>query len=224
MTQNWLAFVPIRGGSKGLPGKNIRDLAGRPLYQHSLEHAQNAGASRCFISTDIAEVSNKDHGVGVEIMARPAEIASDQTPMDDVLGHFVDNIPDEDTTIVLLQATSPLRRVTHITAALEAYKSGAHDLVMSVTATDRGILKYGTRQNGRFVPVSDPKYCFTNRQALPEVFRPNGAVYVFGADWFRKTRKLATDRIGMIEMDKESSRDIDTEADFLAVEAILQLR
>jgi CMP-N,N'-diacetyllegionaminic acid synthase len=72
----------------------------------------------------------------------------------------------------------------------------------------------------RFVPVSRPEYCFTNRQSLPEVYRPNGAVYVFSADWFLINGGLATHSIGALVMPPEQSQDIDTEADFRLAEAL----
>lgn len=223
MTEPWIALVPLRAGSKGLPGKNTRVLAGKPLYRHAVDQGLAAGAARVFISTDIDDVLAADHGDKVQAVPRPADLAGDAVPMDAVLRHFLDTDFAGPSTVVLLQATSPLRRPEHIRGALDLFAQGAFDLVMSVTETPSTILKYGTAApDGRFVPVSDPAYCFANRQALPRVFRPNGAVYVFAADWFRRNGGLATDTIGMFEMDAASSHDIDTEADFAQAERMLQ--
>lgn len=222
MTDNWVALVPIRAGSKGFPGKNTADLAGKPLYQHAVDQGLAAGAEACYISTDITQVLAKIHGPKVTAFARPAELARDGTPMDAVLRHFVDHIYDGDGLVVLLQATSPLRQAKHIVSAVEKYRSGGFDLVMSVTPTPSGILKYGTADGDRYIPVSKPEYCFTNRQDLPKTYRPNGAVYVFSATWFRQNRRLATDNIGMLEMDEDSSLDIDSAADFDRAEALLK--
>ena len=76
-------------------------------------------------------------------------------------------------------------------------------------------------EGGRFVPVSDPAYCFTNRQHLPQVMKPNGAVYVFDRDWFLQNGGFETDRIGGVVMPAERSFDIDTEVDFLRPEELL---
>lgn len=222
MTEPWIALVPLRAGSKGLPGKNTRLLAGKPLYRHAVDQGLAAGASQVFLSTDISEVLAADHGTGVRAVPRPADLAGDSVPMDAVLRHFLAEDFRQPATAVLLQATSPLRRPDHIRGALEVFSRGEFDLVMSVTETAPTILKYGTAApGGRFVPVSDPAYCFANRQALPKVYRPNGAVYVFDADWFRRSGSLVTEKIGMFEMEARSSHDIDTEADFALAERFL---
>lgn len=225
MTEPWIALVPLRAGSKGLPGKNTRLLAGKPLYRHAVDQGLEAGAAQVYISTDIPEVLAADHGDRVRAVARPADLAGDAVPMDAVLRHFLAEDFGKPATVVLLQATSPLRRAQDIRGALGVFARGIFDLVMSVTETTPTILKYGTAApGGRFVPVSEPAYCFMNRQALPKVYRPNGAVYVFDADWFRRNGSLATDRIGMFEMDEGCSQDIDTEADFRLAERMLQER
>lgn len=214
-----LALVPVRGGSKGLPGKNLKPLAGTPLYRHAVDQGLEAGAE-VLISTDIPEVLAADHGPGVTVIRRPDALAGDEVPMDPVILHALRDRGE--ARVVLLQATSPLRRAGDIRAALEVYRKGAFDLVMSVTRTAPGILKYGMAEGSRFVPVAEPAYCFMNRQSLPAVYRPNGAVYVFDADWFRANGGLATDRIGMVEMPEERSLDIDTAEDFARVEAVLR--
>ena len=122
-------------------------------------------------------------------------------------------------------ATAPLRRLADryvIRAALAVFANGAHELVMSVTPADRGVLKWGILDGDRFRPVSDPAYCFSNRQSLPPVVRPNGAVYVVDAAGFVARGSFVTDRIGLIEMCAERSQDIDNLQDFEQCEALLQ--
>lgn len=213
-----LALVPVRGGSKGLPGKNLMKLAGKPLYRHAVDQGLEAGAE-VVISTDIEELLAADHGPEVSAIRRPADLAGDDVPMDPVIRHALRDRGE--ALVVLLQATSPLRRASDIRAALEVWRKGGADLVMSVARTPSSILKYGLAEGSRFVPVARPEYCFMNRQSLPAVFRPNGAVYVFDAEWFRANGGLATDRIGMVEMPEDRSFDIDTAEDFARVEAIL---
>lgn len=214
-----LALVPVRGGSKGLPGKNVKLLAGKPLYRHAVDQALEAGADEVLITTDIPELLEADHGERVRVLRRPAALAGDEVPMDPVILHALRERGE--ALVVLLQATSPLRRAGDIRAALEVWRKGRFDLVMSVTRTPAGILKYGLAEGDRFVPVARPEFCFMNRQSLPPVYRPNGAVYVFDADWFRANGGLATDRIGLVEMPEERSLDIDTAEDFARVEAVL---
>lgn len=219
MTLPLIAIVPVRGGSKGLPGKNTRLLAGKPLFRRALDHGLAAGAS-CLLSTDIPDLLAQDHGPGVRVLPRPAALAQDDTPMDPVLLHALAQVQGP-ARVVLLQATSPLRRPQDIAAAIARHEGGRFDLVMSVSPTPSHILKYGLVRDGQFQPVARPDYCFMNRQALPQVFRPNGAVYVFDADWFRGNGGLATDRIGAVEMPEERALDIDSDADFARAEAAL---
>ena len=83
----WTAVIPLRAGSRGLPGKNVRPLAGRPLYRHAVDQAIEAGAARVVISTDVAEVLQAALPAPVQLVARPAELAGDTVPMAPVLVH-----------------------------------------------------------------------------------------------------------------------------------------
>lgn len=215
------AIVPVRDGSKGMPGKNTALLGGVPLWRRAVEQGRAAGADHVVVSTDIPALLETEAEEGLTILARPPELSGDTTPMDPVLFHALGASVPEGARVVLLQATSPLRAIQDIRDAVALYDSGAFDLVKTVTPTPSGILKFGTMEGERFVPVSDPAYCFQNRQALPEVMRPNGAVYVFGRDWFLANGGLATDRIGAIVMPAERSFDIDTAEDFARADAML---
>lgn len=213
------AIVPMRAGSQGLKGKNLRPLAGLPLFMHSIAQARAAGADRIVISTDIASVVDAPPD-GVAVVQRPDSLAQDDTPMAPVM---VDAIARAQVqgTVVLLQPTSPLRTAQDIVAALSLFTGGAFELVMSVTAADASVLKWGTITAGRFLPIAHPAYCFANRQSLPAVFRPNGAIYVFDAQWFAARRAFETDRMGSLVMPAERSWDIDTEADFKRCEVLM---
>jgi CMP-N,N'-diacetyllegionaminic acid synthase len=212
-----VGFVPVRGGSKGLPGKNIRMLGGKPLYLHAVEQALRT-TGRCIVSTDIPDILAADPPLGCSVIERPPELAGDSVAMDAVIAHMLDTVGSEFDQIVLLQATSPMRNDDDIRSGLALYRCGDFDLVLSVTQTEASVLKFGTLEDGRFMPVSKPAYCFTNRQDLPNVFKPNGAVYVFTAEAFRRNGGLATSRIGAFEMPGERSADIDTLEDFARIE------
>jgi len=221
-----VALIPLRAGSAGLSGKNIRPLAGQPLYRHAIDQARAAGIPRILISTDIAAILDAPPEPGVTVRPRPAALATGTTPMDAVLRHVLAHDLTGPARIVLLQATSPLRHAGDIAAALDLHRAadrqGGFDLVLSATRADAGVLKWGRAEGAEFVPLSDPAHCFANRAELPPVYRPNGAVYVFDAGWFRRHGTLAAGRIGMIEMPPDRAADIDTEADFAAVETRLR--
>lgn len=223
MPAGTLAILPLRAGSKGLPGKNLLPVAGKPLYRHTLDQALRT-VGRCVVTTDIPEILNADLPEGCIVLPRPACLADDKTPMAPVLLHVFEQLERTGLlaeTTVLLQATSPLRRDKDVLAAIDLHAKGEFDLVMSVTTADSGILKYGFLEGGRFEAVARPEYCFQNRQDLARVVRPNGAVYVFSTQLFRRNGGFPTRSIGATEMPQVRSIDIDGEADLRATEEIL---
>lgn len=209
-----IAVVPARAGSKGVPRKNVRLLAGRPLYSYAVHQALDAGVDRVIVTTDIPDILTRDHGERVVAHRRPAELASDGAPMAAVLTDVIDHADCDRSIVVLLQPTSPLRSPADIAAAVGLYESAGCDLVMSVCEADRSVLKWGTLVDGKFAALGDQRYVFANRQELPKVYRPNGAIYVFAAEWLRRQRDLVTDSIAAYVMPAELSIDIDTEEDF----------
>jgi CMP-N-acetylneuraminic acid synthetase len=222
MPPPWTAVIPLRAGSKGLPGKNTRVLSGQPLYRHAVDAALAAGAQRVVLSTDISEIQTALLPAQVQVIARPPDLCGDAVPMAPVVSHALQWAACTGT-VVLLQATSPLRQVTDIQAALDLFCTGQYELVMSVTEADRGVLKWGRLDGKRFVPLSDPAHCFANRQSLPPVVRPNGAVYVVDAEWFLARGSFVTPHIGVVPMTASRSQDIDTLADFERCEVALSI-
>ena len=218
----WTAVIPLRAGSKGLPGKNTRFLAGKPLYRHAVDFALQAGAHRVVLSTDIPDILNAQLPSGVVAIERPADLCGDTVPMAPVLAHAL-NAASCEGVVVLLQATSPMRQTADVESALQLFASGQHELVMSVTEADRGVLKWGQIEGDRFVPLSNPIYCFSNRQSLPLVVKPNGAIYVMDAAWFTRRESFVSEKIGVVQMSALHSQDIDTLADFERCEAELIL-
>ncbi|MBO6919914.1 MAG: acylneuraminate cytidylyltransferase family protein [Rhizobiaceae bacterium] len=220
--QKALPIVPIRKGSKGLPDKNVTSLAGRALYLYSVEQALRL-FGQCVISTDIPSVLNADLPENCYVIERPEALSQDTTPMDDVLLHVLDDLEDRGFApdiCVLLQATSPLRKDDDVRKAVEFFKINSFDLVKSVSPVSSGFLKYGSLDdNGAFIPVVKPEYCFSNRQDLPDMVRPNGAIYVFGADTFKKNGGMACQSIGAIQT--EQSIDIDVQADLARAEQLI---
>jgi len=221
MVQKVVAIVPARAGSKGFPGKNMQLFEGMPLYlRAALQGVRIAG--RALISTDIDDVLQIEPPAGVNLSRRPDELAADTTPMEEVVKYVIEKESLYDFTLVLLQATSPLRRDADIYNALELFNNSDHDLVMSVVQKERGVLKCGTLNNGCFVAVRDPSYCFRNRQQLPEVYAPNGAIYVFSAKAFLDAEGFPVSSIGAVPMALEHSLDIDSKEDYEAAVKVAQ--
>ena len=218
-----LAVIPLRAGSKGLPNKNLLPLDGKPLYRHAVDQALRV-VGQCVITTDITELHKAEMPKGCLIVQRPQALAQDTTPMTPVLSHLFSELEQKNSlpqTVVLLQATSPLRSDSDVKNAIALYETGNDELVMSVTEADAGVLKYGFLNDGKFTAVSRPEYCFYNRQNLPDLVRPNGAVYVFSPQVFRTNGGLSTNSIGAVEMPQSRSIDIDNAADMKLAEAML---
>lgn len=218
-----IALVPVRAGSKGLPGKNLAPLAGVPLWRRAVAQGLGAGADLAVVSTDIPELLALPPEPGLRVLRRPAALAGDAVPMDPVIAHALEALPGP-ARVLLLQATAPLRSPADIRATLDRFERGDVDLAMTVTPADPGVLKWGMVRDGRFAALVDPAHPFANRQALPPVWRPNGAVYVFDAEGFRGRGRLACARIGAVEMPPERSDDIDTAEDFARADAVLRAR
>lgn len=181
-----LALVPARGGSKGIPGKNIRPLAGRTLLEYvALAVSASQAIDRAVLSTDDPQIAAEGRRVGLEVpFLRPAELAADETPMLPVVEHAVHALAEQGWSpeiIVLLQPTSPLRRPAHIRAAVEALRTSGADSVVTVVELPRHLSPdYVMRiEDGRLVPFLPEGARVTRRQdARPAVVR-DGTVYAF---------------------------------------------
>jgi len=219
MSLKAIAIIPARAGSKGLSGKNTKKLAGMPLYQHAIKQAQAAGISDILISTDSSEILDTNHANSVRAIKRPDHLATDATPMIEVLTDLVAHHIPDDRLVVLLQPTSPLRRADHIRGAMDVYAHGTFDIVVSAVEMDRSILKAGLLVGNTFNPINKPEYVFSNRQSLPPVYKHNGAIYIFSRNWLHSNQSFDSDRIGLFEMSVAASLDIDNADDFARCEA-----
>src|SRR5919206_1460637 len=127
-----LGLIPARGGSKGIPGKNLAPVCERPLIAWTIGAACSASRlDRVVVSTDSDEIAAIARELGADVLARPAELARDETPMRDVLLHALDELGRPEI-LVLLQPTSPLRRAEHVDAAVALLRATGADCVVSV--------------------------------------------------------------------------------------------
>jgi len=222
--KEYTAVIPIRSGSKGLPKKNIRPFLGSPLYTYTLNQAKDLELNRIIISTDESLILNAKPVNGVEVIKRPQYLSGDDVEMNLVIKNIIETCCI-DGPIILLQVTSPLRKKEHIEEAIHVFDSGKFDLIMSVTKADSSALKWGTLDSQCFTPLNEPDFCFKNRQNLPFVYKPNGALYIFHSQSFLKNDNFPTTNIGVIEMTSIESLDIDTLQDFnLCEETFIRTR
>jgi CMP-N-acetylneuraminic acid synthetase len=219
---NVLGLIPARGGSKGIPRKNIRELTGIPLIAHSIQAAHDATAiDSVIVSTDDNEVAKiaESHGARVPFM-RPSELAKDGTPTAPVITHALEILHDageEYDAFVLLQPTSPLRTATHINEAYSIYEEFDADSVISVCPT------YDTRWER--TPEGAKKLNYNDaakrRQDRDPEFVINGAIYVTNVDKFLRTEETITGTTKLYEMTERESVDIDTPFDLWLAEQII---
>ncbi|GIO07333.1 hypothetical protein J31TS6_33610 [Brevibacillus reuszeri] len=218
-----LAIIPARGGSKGVPRKNIRELCGKPLIAWSIEEAKKSKyIDQIIVSTDDEEIAAVARQWGAEIpFLRPVELAQDHTPGIDPVLHALKMLPQYEY-IVLLQPTSPLRSTDDIDACLEQCVEQKVDSCVSVTLTDKSpYWMYNLSENSSLIPVINTEKPILRRQDAPDVFVLNGAVYVARSTWLQQTRSFLQDKTIGYPMPKDRSIDIDTALDFLLVEILL---
>lgn len=219
-----LAVIPARGGSKGVPRKNIRYLAGKPLIAWTIEAAKKSCyIDRVMLSSEDEEIARIAQEWGCEVpFRRPPELATDETPGIAPILHALQMLPSYDY-VVVLQPTSPLRDSSDIDTCIERCVLEEASSCISVTeADDSPYLMYFVSDGGQMKKVLRNEELPARRQDLPKVFMLNGAVYVVQSK-FLESRKtfIGDDTIAFI-MPKERSLDIDTEADLVRADYIIQ--
>ena len=222
-----LGVIPARGGSKGIPRKNIRDMAGKPLIGWAIDEGlKSRYVDRLVLSTDDQEIARvaRDYGAEVPFM-RPPELARDTSTGIDPVIHMIDTLPEKYDYVVLLQPTSPLRTVEDIDGCIE--QCIEHDADCCISMVEAATSPYYaftlTRENRLKFVIEQDSY-FTARQQLPKTYEPNGAVYVARCDWLRKTGKYLTGQTMAYIMPRERSLDVDDLFDFELCEMVLKKR
>lgn len=230
MTLRIVAIVPARGGSKGIPRKNIRPLAGRPLLEYTATAALAArGLTRVVLSTDDAEIAEIGRRCGLDVpFMRPAELARDDTPSLPVVQHAMRWLEDHGETydaVCLLEPTSPFRRAADIDACIELLVKTGADAVASV-------LPVPHVYNPHWVFFRDPEgllhlstgeaAIIPRRQLLPPAFHRDGSVYVTRRDVLLVQNSLYGKRLVGYPIPPEFSHDLNTEEDWRLAEERLR--
>lgn len=214
-----LAIIPARGGSKGVPRKNIREVAGKPLIAWTIEAAgKSQYIDRIVVSTDDPEIAGVAAQWGGEVpFLRPSELAQDDTPGIAPVIHMVTTLQPEYDLVVLLQPTSPLRTAEDIDGAVAMLMTAGAKTCVSVVEPDKSpYWMYSLDNSGHLLPLLGGN--FSCRQEIPTVYALNGAVYVADVGWLLDRQTFVSDETLAYVMPKGRSIDIDTEAD-LAISA-----
>lgn len=221
-----LAVIPARGGSKGLPGKNIYPLAGKPLIVYSIEAAQEAHCvTTVVVSSDDSKILRVSADAGAETVIRPPELATDTATSEAAVLHTLTTMTERSgpyDVLLLLQPTSPLRTAHDIDDAYTKFSSGKGTALLSVAEPEHSPYKAFTIATDGFLHglVSD-EAPFRRRQDFPPAYQPNGAIYLIFTQDFVKRKSFYTEKTLPYIMPRERSVDIDTLDDLKKIESLL---
>ena len=220
-----LVIIPARGGSKGIPHKNIKPLNGKPLIHYTIDCARQIVSDEDIcVSTDDQEIIKcvEDYGLQVSFV-RPAELATDTAGTYEVLLHALDYYEDQGKnydTVILLQNTSPFRTSTHVKEAMQLYREGV-DMVVSVKECSANPYYCVFEENAEgWLYVSKGDGIITRRQDAPKVYEYNGAIYIINANSLKEMPLYAFPHRVKYVMDEMSSLDLDTMYDWQMAEMI----
>ena len=225
-----LAVIPARGGSKGVPRKNIKELAGKPLIAYTVEAAVASDIfEKVIISTDSEKIAEMAVRYGAEVpFLRPKELSDDMTSSDDVILHaieYFDHVGISFDEVCKLQPTSPLRKASHIKEAYSLFQEREADFLVSVCECEHSPLWSGEiGENLRldnFISNGVKRAC---RQELPTYYRLNGAIYMGKSACFMENRSFLGKNCVAYIMGQEESVDIDSELDFDIANMIINRR
>ena len=222
----FLAIVPARCGSKGLPGKNLLPLKNKPLLAWSVEAGLGSRyTSKTVVSSDCEEILDVARSYGAYALRRPKALALDSSPSEPLIQHALEHFANEGEPFdyaILLQPTSPLRNAEDLDRAIETLLDSDANALISVYEPEHSPFKsFKVDEEGYLHGLIDDETPFMRRQDLPRVYMPNGAIYIVETDYFLRSGKLFSSRTVPFVMPREKSVDIDDLEDFKRAEKIL---
>jgi N-acylneuraminate cytidylyltransferase len=215
-----VAVVPARGGSVGFPGKNLAPFLGRPLVACAVAAGLGAGVPSVLVSTDDDRIADVARDAGALVIRRPAALATATSRTVDAVLHAVADQPD-DTIVVLLQPTSPLRTPDDIRACLDLHADRPTGSVVQVSeSAEHHPWKACVLVDGALTPVREWADLEAPRQTLPPVLRPTGGVYVVAAGDLRARRRFFVPEVLAQVIPAERAIDVDGPADLALAERV----
>ncbi|MDP3651340.1 MAG: acylneuraminate cytidylyltransferase family protein [Rhodoferax sp.] len=226
------AFIFARGGSKGLPGKNIRPLGGKPLIAWSVEHALAVKRiDRVIVSTDSEEIAQIALAYGAQVpFIRPAELAHDGSPEWQAWRHALNYLKENEgvmpSVMVSVPATAPLRLPIDIENCLDEFEKGDSDIVITVSESHRSpyFNMVKENENGTVGLVIPPQLAIARRQDAPAVFDMATVAYVMSASFVLSHNSVFEGLVRAVKVPTERAIDIDTLLDFQMAEYLLKIR
>lgn len=223
-----IATICARGGSRGVPGKNLRALRGRPLIAWAIECARaSRSVDDIVVSTDSDEIARAAEACGVEVpFRRPREMATAEAGKLPAIRHAAAQVEarrgQRSAVVVDLDVTAPLRAPEDVDACVRRLRGADLDAVVSVYAPDRNPYFNMVELNaeGLAQPVKRPKAPLLRRQDAPEVWSISGAVFAFRRDFLDATSYVYDGRVGVVELPRSRAIDVDVEDDFQLLEVL----
>lgn len=224
-----LAIIPARGGSKGLPNKNIKELCGKPLIGWTIEQAKNSKyIDTIFVSTDsliIADIS-KEFGIDIPFL-RPEELANDSSSSMDVVQHvlsYFQSLNHYFDYILLLEPTSPLRKIDDIDSAIElAVQNETSDGVVSLGEIhmEHPMIAKKINSDGKLISYIKDASKISQRQQADKAYFPYGVIYMIKTEVFKHEKSFYTNNILPYFIERWQNYEVDDIYDFISIEAIL---
>ncbi len=226
---NILAIIPARGGSKGIPNKNIKLFAGKPLIGHTIEAALGAHSiDRVVVSTDSEDIEKIAVEWGAQVPTlRPEDISGDKSPVMDAVIHMLDHLKNtesyEPSHVLLLQTTSPLRTSEDIEQSIALFKKRDAESLVSMCRTEQGL--YAKDEQDVVETLFDGYSAGTNRQLLRPTYKLDGSmIYLIKTDLLREKRSFFAGKLVGFEIPRWKAVDLDEPQDFVVGEIIYKER
>ncbi|KAK6032465.1 cytidylyltransferase [Ostertagia ostertagi] len=226
-----LGIVPARGGSKGIPRKNLADVCGKPLIAYSIETGRqllgNGTLARCIVSTDDDEIATRARALGADVpFMRPAAAATDTAKALAYVLHALEVLEPQDgayDAVMLLQPTSPIRNAAVIAEAVTRMAAGQSDSLISCYREEyiNELVMYDPQADGTLVPRNPLHNKGVRRQEHGPAMVRNGALYVTRTAYLKATGSLVCDRPVLLEMTKLDSIDVDAPDDLILLRAVM---
>ena len=214
-----VVLIPARGGSKTIPGKNIKEFAGKPLIVHSIEYALKSKlVNEVMVSTDDSKISKISKDAGASVIKRPPELCTDTATTESAIEHYLHSSKVKPDIIILLQATSPLRPKGSLDEALIKFQKGGYDSLLSICSTHRFFWRVKDDN------TTYAEYDYLNRPRRQDMklkdvrFIENGSLYIFSHAHFEKTGNRLGGKIGYVVWPGDCKIEIDTITDFKILE------
>lgn len=227
----FLAIVPARGGSKGIPGKNLKELCGVPLIGRTINEAKRSKyLDRIIVSTDDRKIADVALSFGADVpFLRPAELAADTSPTIDTVLHVMSFVEEAERRqydfVILLQPTSPFRTAIQIDSAISVLMNSTADSLISFKRAQSNPYWMVTKtSDGRFQKLLTTEKATYQRQLLPDFYEYNGSIYCCAWNSLVTRKAFESDTTLLFEMDDFSSIDIDTPDDWDYAEWIASRR